>query len=110
VTAVAVRWLATGAPPRRVVRRPSAAAVAPPAAGDRPRVAAGNDPSPTRERAGTLFLVPGIGAATGTSGMFRLDPAALGLNCEHTAYFSYAGTSEGAPQGAARCPITRGAP
>lgn len=64
---------------------------------------------PTREP-GSLFLVPGIGGSSGTSTMFRLDPATLGFDCEQTAYFSYAGTGPGAPQRAARCPITSGAP
>lgn len=59
--------------------------------------------------AGTLFLVPGIDGASGTSTLFRLDPGALGFDCEQTAYFSYAGPGSGAPQRAAACPITRGA-
>jgi hypothetical protein len=61
-------------------------------------------------RPGTLFLVPGIGGATGTSALFQLDPTGLGLDCERTAYFSYAGAGEGAPQRRARCPIRSGAP
>jgi hypothetical protein len=61
-------------------------------------------------RDGTLFLVPGIGGATGTSTMFELDPAALGFDCDHTAYFSYAGPGDGAPRRRARCPIRTGAP
>lgn len=63
-----------------------------------------------RPREGTLFLVPGIGASSGTSTMFLLDPGALGFDCDQTAYFSYAGPGAGAPQRSARCPITRGAP
>jgi pimeloyl-ACP methyl ester carboxylesterase len=57
-----------------------------------------------------LFLVPGVGAATGTSSMFGFDPEALGFACEQTAYFSYAGQGAGAPQRDAVCPITTGAP
>lgn len=67
-------------------------------------------PVPPRPRDGTLFLVPGIGASSGTSTMFRLDPGALGFGCEQTVYFSYAGPGDGAPQRSSRCPITRGAP
>ncbi|HEX6237822.1 MAG TPA: alpha/beta fold hydrolase [Acidimicrobiales bacterium] len=65
---------------------------------------------PPPQQPGSLFLVPGIGGSSGTSTMFRLDPAALGFDCERTAYFSYAGTGPGSPQRAARCPITSGAP
>lgn len=59
---------------------------------------------------GTLLVVPGIGGSSGTSTMFRLDAAALGYDCDHTIYFSYAGPGTGAPQRDARCPIRRGAP
>jgi hypothetical protein len=59
---------------------------------------------------GTLFLVPGIGGMTGTSTMFELDPAALGFDCDRTAYFSYAGPGRGGPQRQARCPVRTGAP
>jgi hypothetical protein len=59
---------------------------------------------------GTLFLVPGIGGETGTSTMFELDPAALGFDCDRTAYFSYAGPGRGGPQRQARCPVRTGAP
>lgn len=65
---------------------------------------------PAGPRDGTLFLVPGLGAATGTSSMFGFDPDVLGFSCEQTAYFSYAGPGDGAPQRDARCPITTGAP
>ncbi|HEX6426003.1 MAG TPA: hypothetical protein VFZ79_21100 [Acidimicrobiales bacterium] len=65
---------------------------------------------PPRPRDGTLFLVPGIGASSGTSTMFRLDPGALGFGCEQTVYFSYAGPGDGAPRRSSLCPITRGAP
>lgn len=78
-----------------------------------PAAGAGPDPGPaaaTAGRVGTLFLVPGIGGSTGTSDMFRLDPAALGYDCGRTAYFSYAGPGDGGPRREARCPVTRGAP
>jgi len=63
-----------------------------------------------RRADGTLFVVPGIGGASGTSTMFGLDPAALGYDCGVTVYFSYAGPGSGAPQRDARCPIRVGAP
>ena len=89
-----------------VVAMVALAAVAPaPAA---PPLPASVERAPARE--GTLFLVPGIGASSGTSTMFRLEPAALGFDCAQTVYFSYAGRGAGAPQRSARCPITRGAP
>lgn len=61
-------------------------------------------------RRGTLFVVPGIGAASGTSSMFGFDPGTLGYDCASTVYFSYAGPGNGAPQRASRCPIRSGAP
>lgn len=111
LTAVTVRRLSGRRPwlrgwPRPVAAALVLAAVAPaPAAVPRPASA---DRAPAR--AGTLFLVPGIGASSGTSTMFRLDPGALGFDCDQTVYFSYAGPGAGAPQRSARCPITRGAP
>jgi hypothetical protein len=66
-------------------------------------------PPPTSQE-GSLFVVPGIGGSSGTSTMFGFDPAALGYDCDATAYFSYAGPGRGAPQRDARCPIRQGAP
>lgn len=131
-TALVVRWLAGREEPDRPrpaagtalallvavpllvpVPSPGEGAAGERAAGER---AAGElryagEPREDREdREGTLLLVPGIGAASGTSSLFRLDPGALGFDCEQTAYFSYAGPGDGAPRRGARCPITRGAP
>jgi hypothetical protein len=105
LTAVAVRWLSRNR--GRARSRPVAGTALALVLVVAPLPATAPSPRPSE---GTLFLVPGIGAATGTSTMFRLDPAALGFDCGQTAYFSYAGTGEGAPQGAAQCPITSGAP
>lgn len=111
LTAVVVRWLPGRS--ERGAGRPSPAAgvvlvlvlaAVPLSAASRPA------PAPAPGDAGTLFLVPGIGGASGTSSVFHLDPAALGFDCGRTAYFSYAGTGRGAPRRQAQCPITTGAP
>jgi hypothetical protein len=109
LTAVTLRWL-SGRGDRASGRTAARAAlvllvVAVPLAAPAPQAERA-----AHARAGTLFLVPGIGGTNGTSGIAGLDPAALGFDCQQTAYFSYAGTGEGAPQGDARCPITSGAP
>ena len=71
----------------------------------------GRSPLPDGARQpGTLLVVPGIGGSSGTATMFRFDPAAIGFDCQNTAYFSYAGPGDGAHQRQAACPITSGAP
>jgi hypothetical protein len=61
-------------------------------------------------RNGSLMLVPGVDTSTGNGALFRFDPHAIGYSCAQTFYFSYVGPGPGGPQGAARCPIRRGAP
>ncbi|HEX6418634.1 MAG TPA: hypothetical protein VFZ77_09060, partial [Acidimicrobiales bacterium] len=119
LTAVAVRRLSGGGRWLRGGWRPvpsailavvlAAGPVQAPAQAHAPAAAPAVGVSPL-QRTGTLYLVPGIGASSGTSTMFRLDPGALGFGCEQTVYFSYAGPGDGAPQRSSRCPITRGAP
>jgi alpha-beta hydrolase superfamily lysophospholipase len=113
LTAVTIRWLERPAPRSRntaaVVLVVGAAllvvlGVAGLVAADEQR------PATARRMPGTLFVVPGIGGASGTSTMFRLDPAAIGFTCDQTVYFSYAGPGDGAPQRAARCSVRHGAP
>lgn len=112
LTAVTVRWL--GRQPERGRTRPLArvAPVLAVAGLVAVSVVAAQPPSSAKapSMAGTLFVVPGIGASSGTSSMFHLDPAALGFDCDRTVYFSYAGPGDGAPQREARCPIRQGAP
>jgi pimeloyl-ACP methyl ester carboxylesterase len=61
-------------------------------------------------RPGTLVLLSGISSASGDGAMLEIDPALLGYPCGRTHHASYAGPGEGQPQGAAVCPIPRGAP
>lgn len=116
LTAVTIRWLDRDRPTRTRNRAPLPVVLVPavlPALLALPvssPVSSPVSPPLASRPEGTLFVVPGIDGSSGDSTMFRLDPAALGYDCDSTVYFSYAGTGPGAPQRGSRCPIRTGAP
>jgi pimeloyl-ACP methyl ester carboxylesterase len=52
-----------------------------------------------------LLVVPGVDTATGVGAAYRLDPAAVGFECDRVFYYSYRGPGGDAPRGQAHCPI-----
>lgn len=59
---------------------------------------------------GSIMLMSGIDSRSGSGAILEIDPHAMGWDCDHTFYYSYAGPGNGQPQRVAKCPIEHGAP
>lgn len=102
LTAVVLDRLSRPAPQRRPGVAPAVGAVLALGLGSLSSPAAA--PAPVDPGA-VLLVVPGIDTSSGRGAAYRLDPVAMGFDCDRVFYFSYRGPGEGAPAGEAPCPI-----